>query len=147
MQGSRNYLAGWMLASLLLCPAAWSQETPNASSVLQEGRGNAVSIVQAGSGNVASIRQFGRNNTGMIVQSGTGNSACLVQTGRSLNGTIQQTGDNQSIALLQTRWGSNEIPIEVCATASTRQDVMDYVVRGPEASARGRASRRVRGQP
>ncbi len=147
MQGSRIYLAGFILASVSLCPAAWAQETPNASSVLQEGSGNAASIVQTGSGNAASIRQFGRDNTGIVVQSGTGNSACLVQAGRSLTGTIQQTGDNQSIGLLQTRWGSNEIPVEACATAGTRQDVMGYAIRRPDTSARGRAFGRVRGQP
>lgn len=111
----------------------------NASSIVQEGRGNAAGVMQTGAGNLAAIRQFGQGNTGVIVQSGSGNTACLVQAGRNISGAVQQAGDNLSTGVLQTRWGSSDIPVDVCTAATTRQDVMAYAVRRPTAPAPGRA--------
>lgn len=119
----------------------------NVVSTVQEGRGNAGSVVQLGSGNTAGLRQFGRTNTGAITQAGSGNTACLIQAGRNLEGSIEQVGDNQSTGLVQTRWGSSEIPAEVCATATTREDVMAFVTSQPEFNPRGRPRGRFRGEP
>jgi hypothetical protein len=156
MQRSKLFLAGVFLVSLTMSlvaeaddgrartfrehyeTAAWPESPASAISIVQEGRGNAASIVQTGGANAAGIRQFGRGNVGAIIQSGSGNTACLVQTGRNLNGAIQQAGDNQSSGLLQTRWGSSEIPAEVCATATTRQEVMALVFERPGPSPRTR---------
>ena len=118
----------------------------NISTTTQEGRANAARVVQTGTGNIAGIRQFGRDNTGAITQVGSSNGACLIQAGRNLDGAIQQVGDNQSNGLLQTRWGSAEIPVEVCATATTRADLMAYAPERPEA-VRGRAGERGMGRP
>lgn len=119
--------------------AARPDAAANASSIVQEGSGNAAGVLQTGAGNVAGIRQFGHGNTGVIVQAGSNNTACLVQAGRNINGAIQQAGDNLSTGVLQTRWGSSDIPAEVCATATTRQDVMAYANRRPPTPVRGRA--------
>lgn len=119
----------------------------NVVSTIQEGRGNAGSVVQTGSGNTAGLRQFGRNNTGAITQAGSGNTACLIQAGRNLDGAIEQVGDNQSTGLIQTRWGSSEIPVEVCTTATTHEDLMVYAPPRPEPSSRGRMRGRLRGEP
>ena len=116
-------------------------------STIQEGRGNAGSVVQTGSGNTAGLRQFGRTNTGAITQVGSGNTGCLIQAGRNLDGSIEQVGDNQTTGLVQTRWGSSEIPAEVCLTATTREDVMAYVTAQPEFNPRGRMRSRLRGEP
>ena len=133
---------GWGQHNAVARPAG----AANASSTIQEGRGNAASVVQTGDANVAGIRQFGRDNTGAITQVGSGNNACLIQAGRNLDGAIQQLGDNQSNGLLQTRWGSSEIPAEVCATATTRGDVMAYAAERPEIR-RSRMRGRGRGEP
>lgn len=119
----------------------------NTVSIAQQGRGNAGSIVQTGSGNTAGLRQFGRANTGAIVQLGSGNTACLIQAGRNLDGAIEQVGDNQTSGLIQTRWGTSEIPVEVCTTATTRAEVMAYAPPRPEPSVRSRARGRLRGEP
>lgn len=119
----------------------------NTVSIDQQGRGNAGSVVQTGSGNTAGLRQFGRTNTGAITQVGSGNTACLVQAGRNLDGAIEQVGDNQSTGVIQTRWGSSEIPVEVCTTATTREEVMAYVTAQPEFNPRGRMRGRFRGEP
>ncbi len=118
----------------------------NTVSIGQRGRGNAGSIVQTGNGNTAGLRQFGRTNTGAITQVGSGNTACLIQAGRNLDGAIEQVGDNQTTGLLQTRWGSREIPVEVCTTATTREDVMAYAPPRPEFNPRGQRGR-LRGEP
>lgn len=118
--------------------AARADPLANASLIVQEGSGNAAGVLQTGAGNVAGIRQFGQGNTGVIVQSGSGNTACLVQAGRNINGAVQQTGDNLSTGVLQTRWGSSDIPVDVCETATTRRDVMAYAVRGNATAPRGR---------
>ncbi len=170
MQRRTTFLATVLLAGLTLSgvadaderrgrlgqqrPNGWGQQhavarpagAANTSSTLQEGRGNAASIVQTGAGNAAGLRQFGRDNTGAITQAGSNNTACLIQAGRNLDGAIQQVGDNQSSGLLQTRWGSSEIPVEVCATATTRGDLMAYAPERPEhprvhARGRGRGER------
>jgi hypothetical protein len=135
-------LNGWVVPQAVARPAV----VPNTASSVQEGRGNAASVVQTGSGNAAGIRQFGRDNTGAITQVGSSNSACLIQAGRNLDGAIQQVGDNQSNGLLQTRWGSSEIPVEVCAAATTRGDVMAYAPERPERPERARVRARGRGQ-
>lgn len=116
----------------------------NLSSTIQEGFNNAASVVQTGSGNAAGILQFGRDNTGAITQTGSSNTACLIQAGRNLTGVIQQIGDNQTNGLLQTNRGSTDIPVELCATAATRRDVMAYAPERPE-SPRARARARGRG--
>lgn len=173
MQRRTTFLTAVLLASLTLSgvanadegrgrigqqrPNGWERQhavsrpagAANASSTIQEGRGNAASVVQSGAANAAGIRQFGRDNTGAITQVGSTNTACLIQAGRNLNGAIQQVGDNQSNGLLQTRWGSSEIPVEVCATATTRGDVMHYALERPDRPerARSRARGRGRGEP
>ena len=119
----------------------------NTVSIAQQGRGNAGSILQTGSGNIAGLRQFGRANTGAIVQVGSGNTGCLVQAGRNLDGSIEQVGDNQTTGMVQTRWGSSEVPAEVCLTATTREEVMAYVTAQPEFNPRGRMRGRFRGEP
>ncbi len=166
MQPRTLFLAAVVLASLTLSGVAgadelrgrpgqqrsngWGQQhaaarpaAANASATVQEGRGNAASVVQTGVGNVAGIRQFGRDNTGAITQAGSNNTACLIQAGRNLDGAIQQVGDNHSDGLLQTRWGSAEIPVEVCATATHRADLMAYAPERPETT---RVRRRARGR-
>jgi hypothetical protein len=134
--GGRARTMGLVDAAPARSPAA------NVSTTIQEGRGNAAGIGQTGSGNTAGILQFGRSNTGVVVQTGSGNNACLVQSGRNLDGAIVQTGDNLTTGVLQTRWGSNEIPVEVCSTATTRQEVMYYAER-PVAGPRARAQERL----
>lgn len=140
MRNKALFAAGFLLASLTLSPAAWAQRAGNASSVVQQGGGNGAGIAQTGSGNTAGILQFGRGNTGVITQEGTGNTACLVQAGRNLGGSIQQVGDYQTTGVIQTRAGVREIPVEVCATATTRREVMAYAVGriGPQATVKGR---------
>jgi len=131
---------GWGQQHAVTQPAG----TTNASSTIQQGHGNAASVVQLGASNSAGVRQFGRDNTGAITQVGSSNTACLIQAGSNLNGAIQQIGDNQSSGLLQTHRGSSDIPVELCATAATRRDVMSYAPERPE-SPRVRARERGRG--
>ena len=166
MQRRATYLAAIALAGLALLgvgearadqqrPNGWGRRHAvtsapsevNTSATVQEGRGNAASVVQDGTGNAAGIRQFGRDNTGAIMQVGSNNAACLIQAGRNLDGAIQQVGDNKSNGLLQTRWGSTEIPVAVCATAMTREDVMAYAPERPENTARVRLYGRGRSEP
>lgn len=117
----------------------------NVSTTVQTGSGNAAGIAQAGTGNDAAILQFGRDNTGTVLQAGSGNTACLIQSGRNLDGAIQQVGDNQTSGLLQTRWGSREIPVDVCSTATTRRDIMAYAPRRTEDMIRSDVRARGRG--
>jgi len=139
MQPNRIFVSGILLAGLALWPA-WAQGTGNYGSIGQQGRGNAAGIAQTGSGNAAGILQFGRGNTGIITQDGAGNTACLVQTGRNLDGSIQQVGDYQATGVWQTPSGSREIPVETCANATTRREVMAYAIgrTGPQPTVRGR---------
>ncbi len=127
MQRTRLFVTGFFLANLAFSPAAWAQGAGNFSSVGQQGRGNAAGIQQTGSGNEAGLLQFGRANTGIITQEGNGNGACLVQMGRNLSGAIEQVGDYQTTGVLQTRRGTQDIPLELCATAKTRGHVLAYV--------------------
>lgn len=98
----------------------------NTTRVVQEGTGNGAGIQQTGSGNAAGILQFGKGNTGTVLQDGSNNEACLVQNGRNLDGSIQQYGNNQSTGILQHRWGAEYIPVEVCATATTKREALSY---------------------
>lgn len=122
----------------------WEQSQPaarpNTAATVQQGSGNAAGILQTGTGNDATLMQYGRGNTGTILQAGSNNTACLIQSGRNLNGAIVQAGDYQSSSVLQTRWGANEIPIEVCTSATSPQDFMAYAVRpsGHAPNTRGR---------
>lgn len=111
--------------------AARPERVVNVASTTQQGQGNAAGISQTGTGNSAGILQFGRSNTGVVVQNGSDNTACLIQSGRNLDGAIVQTGNNLTTGVIQTRWGTNEIPAEVCATATSRQDVMAYATVRP----------------
>ena len=162
-----TFLATVLLASLTLSGVAGADEgrgrnrhrshdwehavarppgSANASSTIQEGANNAASVVQTGSGNAAGIRQFGNDNTGAISQVGSNNTACLIQAGRNLDGGIQQIGDNQSSGVLQTRWGVVGIPVEVCATATNRGDLMAYAPARPD-SMRARSRGPDRSEP
>ncbi|WP_368066660.1 hypothetical protein [Hyphomonas sp.] len=138
MHRTRILVSGIFLAVLALSPA-WAQGAGNYGTIGQQGRGNAAGIAQTGSGNAAGILQFGRYNTGVITQDGAGNTACLVQTGRNLDGAVQQVGDNQTMGVWQTPRGSREIPVETCANATTRREVMAYAIGrvGPQPTVRG----------
>lgn len=118
----------------MTAPAA----VPNRVLVMQQGSGNGGGILQTGSGNTASILQFGQGNTGVITQEGSGNTACLIQAGRNLNGSIQQAGDNQSDGLLQNRWGTAEVPVQLCSADTTRRDLRAYAAPNPRADVRTR---------
>jgi len=98
----------------------------NTTRVVQDGSANGAGIQQTGTGNTAGILQFGQGNTGTILQDGSNNAACLVQNGRNLDGSIQQYGNNQSTGVLQHRWGAEYIPVEVCATATTKREALSY---------------------
>ena len=111
---------------------------PNRVLVMQQGSGNGAGALQTGSGNTASILQFGRGNTGIITQEGSGNTACLIQAGRNLNGSIQQVGENQSDGLLQNRWGTAEVPVQLCSADTTRRDLRAYAAPNPRADVRTR---------
>ena len=121
-----------------------SPRAANAALAVQQGRGNAAGIVQTGAGNAAGIVQLGQNNTGTILQAGSGNTACLVQAGRNLEGGIQQAGDNLTTGVLQNRWGTADIPADVCATATTRRDLAAYMPQRSEESFRARRFRQDR---
>ena len=124
-----------------------TQRPANTALTVQEGRGNAAGILQTGAGNTAGLLQFGRNNTGTILQAGSNNNACLIQTGRNLDGAIVQVGDNLTTGTLQNRWGTTEIPVEVCSTATTRRDLAAYAPQRAESDFRIRTRRRGRGEP
>ncbi|MBU3921944.1 MAG: hypothetical protein KJ833_09565 [Alphaproteobacteria bacterium] len=124
-----------------------AQRAANAAVTVQQGRGNAAGIAQTGAGNTAGLVQLGHNNTGAILQAGSGNEACLIQAGRNLDGGIQQVGDNLTTGVLQNRWGTADIPVDVCATATTRRDLAAYMPQRSEESFRARRFRQDRIEP
>lgn len=107
-------------------PTRSAVQAKNTMRVVQDGSNNGAGIQQTGSGNAAGILQFGHGNTGTVLQDGSSNAACLVQNGRNLDGSIQQYGNNQTTGVLQHRWGAEYIPVEVCATATTRREALSY---------------------
>lgn len=121
-------------AQSVAAPAA----VPNRVLVMQQGSGNGAGVLQTGSGNTASILQFGQGNTGVIRQEGSGNTACLIQAGRNLNGSIQQVGESQSDGLLQNRWGTAEVPVQLCSADTTRRDLRAYAAPNPRTDVRTR---------
>ncbi len=107
-------------------PTRAAVQAKNTTRVVQDGSGNGAGIQQTGGGNAAGILQFGQGNTGTVLQDGSNNAACLVQNGRNLNGSIEQYGNNQSTGVMQHRWGAEYIPVEVCATATTKREALSY---------------------
>jgi hypothetical protein len=148
---SAALLAGLAVSSVAQADTGRGRDEPprtaNAALTVQQGRGNAAGIAQTGSGNTAGLVQFGHNNTGTVLQAGSNNSACLIQAGRNLEGGIQQVGDNLTTGVLQNRWGTADIPVEVCSAATTRQDLVAYMPQRSEDSFRVRRFRQGRIEP